>query len=305
MGKPTSRMTGAASCALYLTRESSQPLSADAVRAELGEFRELLVSQRELKIRGVGNGWHCGFHEAAGTERLRAQLDQLSDALAVDYFFLPDRAALPSPALLVFDMDSTLIDCEVIDQLAIHAGVGEQVAAVTEAAMRGKLEFRDSLIARVALLKGLGTESLQRVRDNLQLNPGVAGLLNAAATHQCRVAIASGGFTVFAESLQSRLPIWTFAANRLQVSDGQLDGTVAEPIVDAGFKARQLRHWSAELDLDPSQVVAVGDGANDLAMLAAAGLGVAYHAKPAVREAAAANIRFGSMNALRLVFGWH
>ncbi len=305
MGNPTSRMGGNGACALYLTCESPEPPATAAIIAGLGDFRRLLVVEQEAHITGMGRCWRFSSRETLDVDRLRAQLDQLSEALCLDYFLLSDRPSLAPPALMVFDMDSTLIDCEVIDQLAIHAGVGEQVAAVTESAMRGELEFRDSLMARVALLKGLPSAALDRVRENLQLNPGVADLLAAADANNCRVAVASGGFTVFAEFLQGSLPIWKFAANRLQVSKGHLEGTLVEPIVDADFKARQLQQWAEELGLESARVVAVGDGANDLAMLAAAGLGVAFHGKPAVRRAADANIRFGTMNALRLVLGWH
>jgi phosphoserine phosphatase len=185
------------------------------------------------------------------------------------------------------DMDSTLISIECIDEIADMQGLKPQVSAITEAAMRGEIDFAESLRQRVSLLAGLDQSALQRVYDErLQLSPGAETLLAAARAAGIRTLLVSGGFTFFTERLQPRLALDYTAANTLELADGKLTGRVMGDIVDAQGKADWLNRVRAELTLERAQVIAMGDGANDLKMMAEAGLSIAYRAKPVVREKA-------------------
>ncbi|MDO7841225.1 phosphoserine phosphatase SerB [Sphingomonas immobilis] len=202
-------------------------------------------------------------------------------------------------ALLVADMDSTMITVECIDELADYAGIKPQIAAITEAAMRGELDFEGALDARVALLKGLSESVIEtclaeRVRDM----GGAETLIRTFRARGGTAILVSGGFTRFAEPVAARLGFNRAVANRLELADGALSGTVTKPIVGAQTKLDTLQAATAELGLSPAQTLAVGDGANDLAMIGAAGLGVAYHAKPVVAAAAAARIDHNDLTAL-------
>lgn len=197
---------------------------------------------------------------------------------------------LTEPGLLVMDMDSTAIRIECIDEIARLAGVGDQVAAVTAAAMQGQLEFADSLRNRVALLAGAPVGILDEVAAHMPWMPGLAELVATLKQAGWRVAIASGGFTRFAGELQQALGLDAIFANVLAVEDGKLTGQVRGPIVDATVKAEVLTRLGEQYGVARSQRVAVGDGANDLKMMAAAGLGIAIHAKPVVRAQAPASI---------------
>ncbi|WP_433436677.1 phosphoserine phosphatase SerB [Nonomuraea sp. CA-141351] len=188
--------------------------------------------------------------------------------------------------LIVMDVDSTLIQGEVIELLAAHAGCLEEVARVTEQAMRGELDFAESLRRRVALLEGLPAEVFEEVRKEVVLTPGARTLVRTLKRLDYRFAIVSGGFTQITDGLVEELGIDYSAANVLEVIDGQLTGRVVGEIVDRPGKARALERFAREAGLPISQTVAIGDGANDLDMIAAAGLGVAFNAKPVVRQAA-------------------
>ena len=183
-------------------------------------------------------------------------------------------------------MDSTLIQTEVIDELAAAAGVGEQVAAITEAAMRGELDFKESFRRRVAMLEGLDAAVLAEIAARLPITEGADRLIASLKQLGYRVAILSGGFTYFAEHLQRRFGIDEVHANPLEIRDGRLTGVVAGEIVDGARKAELLREIAARECIRLEQVIAVGDGANDLPMLAIAGLGIAFHAKPIVTQQA-------------------
>jgi phosphoserine phosphatase len=183
-------------------------------------------------------------------------------------------------------MDSTLIDAEVIDELAKAAGVGEQVSAITERAMRGELDFKASFRERMALLKGLPESVLEEVADSLRLTEGAETLISQLRRLGYKTAILSGGFSYFAERLQERLGIDYVYANALPVENGRVTGGVKEPIVDGQRKADLLRELAQREGISLEQTIAVGDGANDLPMLAIAGLGVAFRAKPLVKQSA-------------------
>jgi phosphoserine phosphatase len=209
------------------------------------------------------------------------------DAQRLDCAFVADGLTLDSVRLVVMDMDSTLIAIECIDEIADMLGLKPQVAAITESAMRGEIEFAESLRRRVALLQGLEEAALQRVYDaRLRLNPGAEFMLDGLKQHGIRTLLVSGGFTFFTERLKARLGLDHTCANVLEIVDGKLTGKVLGHIVDAQGKADALERVRAELGLRREQVVAMGDGANDLKMMAAAGTSIAYHAKPVVRAQA-------------------
>ena len=202
---------------------------------------------------------------------------------------------LKTPGLLVMDMDSTAIEIECIDEIAKLAGSGDQVAEVTERAMRGELDFAASLRQRVATLKDADANILKTVRDQLPLMPGLTSLVAKLQALGWHVAIASGGFTYFAEYLRDTLHLSAIAANVLEIRDGKLTGEVLGDIVDAQYKADTLHKLAARFDIAPEQTVAVGDGANDLPMIKASALGIAYHAKPKVNEQTEVIIRHADL----------
>ncbi|MFK8260374.1 phosphoserine phosphatase [Erwinia sp. AnSW2-5] len=202
---------------------------------------------------------------------------------------------LKTPGLLVMDMDSTAIEIECIDEIAKLAGSGELVAEVTERAMRGELDFAASLRQRVATLKDADANILKTVRDQLPLMPGLTSLVAKLQALGWHVAIASGGFTYFAEYLRDTLHLSAIAANVLEIRDGKLTGEVLGDIVDAQYKADTLRKLATRFEIAPEQTVAVGDGANDLPMIKASALGIAYHAKPKVNEQTEVIIRHADL----------
>jgi phosphoserine phosphatase len=201
--------------------------------------------------------------------------------------------------LLVADMDSTMITVECIDELADYAGIKPQIAAVTEAAMRGELDFESALDARVALLKGLDEGVIARcLAERVTIMPGAVSLIRTMKARGATAILVSGGFTRFAEPVAEMIGFDRAIANRLEIADGALSGLVTKPIVGSDTKERTLLEATAELGLAPEATLAVGDGANDLAMIKRAGLGVAYHAKPIVAAAAAARIDHNDLTAL-------
>ncbi|MFT3977804.1 MAG: phosphoserine phosphatase SerB [Sphingomonas bacterium] len=201
--------------------------------------------------------------------------------------------------LLVADMDSTMITVECIDELADYAGIKPRIAEITEAAMRGELDFGQALDARVALLRDLGADAIERCRaERVRIMPGAEVLVKTMCARGATAILVSGGFTAFAGPVGEAIGFDRVIANQLHVAEGRLTGTVAKPIVDSSTKERTLREARAELRLADGQTLAVGDGANDLAMIGIAGLGVAYHAKPIVAEAAAARVDHGDLTAL-------
>jgi phosphoserine phosphatase len=224
--------------------------------------------------------------EPVDPEQLRAEFLAISQELNVDIAFQQDNIFRRNRRLVVFDMDSTLIDAEVIDELAKAAGVGEQVAAITDRAMRGELDFQASFRERVALLKGLPESTLAQIAETLRLTEGAETLISQLRRLGYKTAILSGGFTYFAEGLQKRLGIDYVYANSLPVKEGLVTGEVQLPIVDGQRKADLLRALATREGISLEQTIAVGDGANDLPMLSIAGLGVAFRAKPLVKQSA-------------------
>ena len=242
------------------------------------------------------------LHGASRTPEFDA-LIPLIEAEKLDWAFVDRSRQLSDFGLICFDMDSTLITIECIDELADFAGKKEEVSAVTEAAMRGEIDYRESLRRRLSLLAGLDARVLARVYgERLLLSPGARELLEAAQNAGLRTAILSGGFTYFTERLRIELGFDFATSNELEISGGKLTGRVAGDIVDAAAKAHHLARLIDELGLKKEQVIACGDGANDLLMMAQAGLSVAFHAKPATRAKADVAINFGGLDSLLNLF---
>ncbi len=217
----------------------------------------------------------------------------------IDYGFVSADRTLANFGLVVMDMDSTLISIECIDEIADMQGLKPQVAAITEEAMRGEIDFAESLRRRVTLLKGLDENALQRVYDErLQLNPGAEIMLAALKKLGIKTLLVSGGFLFFTERLKPRLGLDYTHANTLEIVDGKLTGHVLGEILDAQGKAEWLIKIREQLGLKPEQVIAMGDGANDLKMMAVAGASIAYHAKPVVREQASYALNFVGLDGL-------
>jgi len=218
-------------------------------------------------------------------------------ALRVDVFVQP--AATRPKRLIIADMDSTMITVECIDELADYAGIKPQIAAVTEAAMRGELDFAEALDARVALLKGLAASAIDQCHaERVRLMPGARTLVQTMRARGSHSVLVSGGFTAFADRVGEAIGFARVIANTLIIDGDRLAGTVAKPIVDSDTKLRTLRAEAAAHGIPIAATLAVGDGANDIPMIEAAGLGVAYHAKPKTEAAAAAAVRYGDLTAL-------
>jgi phosphoserine phosphatase len=234
---------------------------------------------------------------------LRASLLQLTASHNIDIAFQQDNAYRRNRRLVAFDMDSTLIQTEVIDELASLAGKGEQVKAITEAAMRGELDFKASFRKRVSLLKGLPESALAQVRQRIPLMDGAERLILTLKRLGYKTAILSGGFTFVGEDLRRRLGIDYLHANELDIRDGAVTGEVVGDVVDGAGKAALLEKIARAEGLSMEQVIAVGDGANDLPMLRLAGLGIAFHAKPLVRQSAKQALSTAGLDGILFLLG--
>lgn len=234
----------------------------------------------------------------------REQVRSLCNAAACDFAFVQDGLKLVGFKLLAMDMDSTLINIECIDEIADAVGKKAEVAAITEAAMRGEItDFADSLRRRVALLKGVPASALEAVYEQrLQLNPGAEQLLSAAKAAGLKTLLVSGGFTFFTERLKARLGLDYAYANTLEISNGVLTGHVSGPIVDGENKKLKLAVVADQISVNATESIAIGDGSNDLPMMSIAGLSVAYHAKPRVQHEAMVAINHGGLDAVLQLF---
>ena len=241
--------------------------------------------------------------QTADRAQFRRELMSVASRLDIDLAFQQDDMYRRNRRLVVFDMDSTLIEAEVIDELAKRAGVGEQVMSITDRAMRGELNFKDSFSERVALLKGLPASVLEDIAHTLPVTEGAAHLISVLRRLGYRTAIVSGGFTYFAKALQAQLGIDYVFANELDIENGVVTGRVTGDVVDGERKAQLLRQLAQAEDISLQQVIAVGDGANDLQMLSIAGLGIAFRAKPLVQEAAEQSISTLGLDAILYLFG--
>ena len=248
-------------------------------------------------------------HPAPGLARWRAEpqspavFDDWAERFGVDAANVPNSLRLADFRLLAIDMDSTLVTMETLDEIADMAGLKAEVAAITEAAMRGEIkDFSESLTRRMALLKGVGEDLIERVyQERLHLSPGAEILLAAAKAAGLKTMLVSGGFTHFTERLKERLGFDYAFANQFDIANQRLTGRVLGPIVDGAFKARAVQQCCQDIGCPPSQAIAIGDGANDLGMMAVAGLSVGYHAKQVVREKATWSVRKGGLD---VVVGW-
>lgn len=248
-------------------------------------------------------------HPAPGLARWRAEpqspavFDNWAERFGVDAANVPNGLRLADFRLLAIDMDSTLVTMETLDEIADMAGLKAEVAAITEAAMRGEIkDFSESLTRRMALLKGVGEDLIERVyQERLHLSPGAEILLAAAKAAGLKTMLVSGGFTHFTERLKGRLGFDYAFANQFDIANQRLTGRVLGPIVDGAFKARAVQQCCQDIGCPPSQAIAIGDGANDLGMMSVAGLSVGYHAKPVVREKATWSVRKGGLD---VVVGW-
>ncbi len=234
----------------------------------------------------------------------RGDIDAYCGTHQLDYAFIEPGRKLADFGLVAMDMDSTLITIECIDEIADFCGLKAEVAAITEASMRGEIkDFNESLTRRVALLKGLDASALERVyEERLQLSPGAGQMLAGAKAAGLKTLLVSGGFTFFTERLKARLGLDFTHANTLEIVDGKLTGRVVGEIVNADVKARTLVETCTQLGIEPSRAIAMGDGSNDLKMMAQAGLSVAFRAKPVVREAASVAFNFVGLDGLLRLF---
>lgn len=279
---------------------SEKNLNIDSIkrltgRLSLAKTEKYPRASIQLSIRG----------EINDKEEFTKKFMDISRALDVDIAFQEDNIYRRNRRLVCFDMDSTLIQTEVIDELAELAGVGAQVKAITESAMQGEIDFNESFKKRMKLLKGLSEEVLQNVAVNLPITKGARRLIDTLKSYGFKTAILSGGFTYFGHYLQKELGIDYVYANQLEIKDGALTGGYLGEIVDGNKKAEYLKEIAMKEGINISQTIAVGDGANDLPMLNLAGLGIAFHAKPKVKDSAQSSISSIGLDGVLYLLGYH
>ncbi len=268
-------------------------------RITIDRIAMLADAQRIIQIHA--NAYRC--EGIVHSEAVRAQIDAACLAARLDYAFIARGHKLSDFRLVAMDMDSTLITIECIDEIADMQGLKPQVAEITEAAMRGEIEFRESLTRRVSLLKGLDASALQRVYDErLRLSPGAEEMLAAVKAAGMKTLLVSGGFTFFTDRMKERLGLDYTNSNVLEIVDGKLTGRVVGGIVDADEKRETLGRVCTELHISPLQAIAMGDGANDLKMMGIAGMSVAFRAKPVVRIHANVALNFVGLDGILALF---
>ena len=263
-------------------------------RIPLDENARTPKASVEFSVRGTPKNKEC----------MKAEFMKLSTELEMDISFQEDSMYRRMRRLICFDMDSTLIETEVIDELAIRAGVGDQVKAITEAAMRGEIDFCESFRQRCALLKGLDVSVMQEIAESLPITEGVDRLMRILKKVGFKIAILSGGFTYFGNFLKQKYNIDYVYANELEIENGKLTGNHVGDIVDGKRKAELLRLIAQVENVDIRQTVAVGDGANDLPMISIAGLGIAFHAKPKVKATAKQSISTIGLDGILYFLGY-
>ena len=263
-------------------------------RIPLDENERTPKASVEFSVRGTPND----------KEKMKADFLKLATELQVDISFQEDSMYRRMRRLICFDMDSTLIETEVIDELAIRAGVGDEVKAITESAMRGEIDFTESFRRRCALLKGLDVSVMQEIAENLPITEGADRLMRVLKKVGFKIAILSGGFTYFGNYLKQKFGIDYVYANELEVIDGKLTGRYLGEVVDGKRKAELLRLIAQVENVDIRQTVAVGDGANDLPMISIAGLGIAFHAKPKVKATAEQSISTIGLDGILYFLGY-
>ena len=266
--------------------------------ADQASMQTLAAPARPVRIESIHpQAWRCvDVDDSAG---VRHQIEAASLAAGIDATFIEAGLHLSDFRLLAMDMDSTVITIECIDEIADMQGLKPQVSAITEAAMRGELDFAASLTQRVALLEGLDAGALQKVYDErLRLSPGAEALIAAARASGVKTLLVSGGFTFFTDRVRQRLGLDYSHANVLEIANGRLTGKVVGGIVNADEKKRTVERVCADLGVPASRAIVMGDGANDLKMMSIAGLSVAYRAKPVVRAQADAALNFSGLDGI-------
>jgi len=270
---------------------------ADAISAEQGNIERIHrtasypITAIELTVSG------------ANSTKLRQSLAAVSNEYAIDIAVSPGGLMRWAKKLVVLDVDSTLIQQEVIELIAAHAGVEPQVREITERAMRGELDFRQSLESRVALLAGLPESVISDVREQIVLTPGARTLVETLHKLGHNVAVVSGGFTAVIEPILKDLGITHYRANTLEVNDGKLTGKIIGEVIDRAAKATALRDFAEIVGVELEQTIAIGDGANDLDMIAIAGMGIAFNAKPAVKAAADSSVSAPYLDSVLYLLG--
>ncbi len=272
--------------------DASLPVPQAAIQA-LAPHSALDMAQGVARVRDVTD-----------TPALRSAIDALAQQYGVDVAIVDSQRRLTDFKLVAMDMDSTLITIECIDEIADYCGLKAEVSAITEAAMRGEIkDFNESLTRRVALLKGLDASALEKVyEERLQLSPGAESMLRDVQALGIRTLLVSGGFTFFTDRLKPRLNLDVTRANTLEIVDGKLTGRVLGEIVNAEVKARTVAEVAAQFGATPAQAIVMGDGSNDLQMMAIAGLSVAFRAKPVVREKASVAFNHAGLDGLLSLF---
>ncbi|NQD87103.1 phosphoserine phosphatase SerB [Paenarthrobacter sp. CM16] len=286
----------AVSYGVHLSPESLVNLRKVLADAGVAVSSESQAGDHRFSVMTAGLA--TGTETSADLESVRRHVAAAASA-GIDTAIVPEDLRLAPRKLLIMDVDSTLIQQEVIELLAAHAGKREEVAAVTEAAMRGELDFAQSLHARVAVLAGLPVEVVELVRQEVRLSLGAAELVAAFKEAGHVVAVVSGGFNQILRPIAEELGLDHWIANELEIVDGVLTGKVLGAVIDRAAKEKYLREWAAAEGISLEHTIAVGDGANDLDMLSAAGIGIAFNAKPAVRAAADAAINMPYLDAVR------